>query len=808
MIECQLINGAKRMITKVKDTSHAVILVIDDEPNLRDTYRRYLEHLHYTVLVADNGQTGLEMFELGKPDLVLTDLRMPQMDGLEVLMQVRKRSPDTPVIIISGKGEIDDVIKALRLGAWNYLSKPLDSLLVLEHVVQKALENARLVLESRHATANKLEQLALYDSLTGFPNRIYFQDLLAHEIAHARRKRSQIALLLVDLDHFKWVNDSLGHAAGDNLIKEVSRRLQLCIRDSDRIARLGGDEFTIMLTNVIYPGNAASLAQKLIAMVEEPITLLGQNVHVGASVGIAIYPEDADTMENLLKHADIAMYQAKKAGRNTFQFFSKEFHATAFERIAMEDALHKALERHELIVHYQPKLDLVTNRLSGAEALVRWIKPDGCLVNPAQFIPLAEETGLILPIGKQVLHAACQFSAQWIHAQDNPMKIAVNLSSREFNQPNLVKQIHDILQETDLPPEQLEIEITESMVMGNMEKAIAIMWKLRDLGISLAMDDFGTGYSSLGYLKRFPLNILKIDRSFVQDLPGCLGDGAIVDAILSMAHSLKLHVVAEGVETQEQLDYLRQRECETAQGFLIAKPMSKEDLLNFCASHDCASFALLEEKSGQSQQVKKSVTKGRVHDLSNALQVILTNSQLMLDQTPHASDEYMLLDGIVKAGMRSKDVIRQLVDVNKQNNERVLLAHVPAEIKPDVTGQLRILLVEDQLEVGSIVKKLLEVNGFHVNSFNDPLETLAYIRLAPESFDLLLTDLNMPALSGRELAHALMEINPAIPVIICSGYGDHSILSEKGLENVRDCLSKPLTSIELTNAIRTVFKVA
>ncbi|MBF0285597.1 MAG: EAL domain-containing protein [Magnetococcales bacterium] len=447
---------------------------------------------------------------------------------------------------------------------------------VLSHYVAIFLD-----ITGQKETEHKLERLAFYDALTGLPNRMLFRDRLTHEIAQTHRSSKPMALMFIDLDRFKWVNDTLGHAAGDELLKEVSRRLLGCVRQSDTVARLGGDEFTIILTDVAHPEAASAVAQKLITSVRQPIPLLGQDVHVGASVGIALYPSDAPDMETLIKHADMAMYQAKEAGRNTFRFISLDLHAQAFDRIAMEDDLHKALDREELVLFYQPKMDLADRGVRGAEALVRWRKPEAGMVNPAQFIPLAEETGLILPMGRWILESACQGVAHWFQGSDAPFKLAVNLSSREFQQPDLVERIHEIMEKTGASPERLELEITESMVMGDVEKAIGLMTRLRDMGLSLAMDDFGTGYSSLGYLKRFPLTTLKIDRSFVMDLPGRQGEGAIVEAIISMAHSLNLKVVAEGVETQEQLDYLRQRGCESIQGYLIGKPMPEAEWLRF-----------------------------------------------------------------------------------------------------------------------------------------------------------------------------------------------------------------------------------
>ncbi|MBF0182278.1 MAG: EAL domain-containing protein [Magnetococcales bacterium] len=564
-------------MNEVKDGScRSTLLIIEDEPDLCATFCRYFKHLKYNVLTAHDGCKGVELFGQAHPDLVLTDLRLPGMDGLQVLARIRQESRDTPVIIVSGKGEIDDVIEALRMGAWNYLSKPLESLLVLGHAVERALEHARLIQEHREALEHKLERLSLYDTLTGLPNRVFFLDRLAHELAIARRNKQQFALMIIDLDRFKWVNDTLGHIVGDDLLRVMSSRLRQCVRDSDRIARLGGDEFTIILDNVIHPENVASLAQKLIGVIREPVVLQGQPLHMGASVGIATFPSDAMDLEDLIKHAEMAMYQAKETGRNTFCFASQELHAKAAERIALENELYQALDRQELTAFYQPKLDLDRTRLCGAEALVRWIKPDGSVITPARFVPLAEETGLILPIGKSMLLAACHATAHWLADWDLPFKMAVNLSSREFQQPGLVERIREVLQESGVAAEHIEIEITESMVMGHVEKAVEVMKAIRDLGITLAMDDFGTGYSSLGYLKRFPLNTLKIDQSFVRDLSGELRDGAIVDAILAMAHSLQLSVVAEGVETVEQFTYLCSRGCEMAQGYLIGRPMSQE----------------------------------------------------------------------------------------------------------------------------------------------------------------------------------------------------------------------------------------
>ncbi|MBF0339948.1 MAG: EAL domain-containing protein [Magnetococcales bacterium] len=430
---------------------------------------------------------------------------------------------------------------------------------------------------SRKETEQKLERLAFYDPLTGLPNRLLFRDRLSQELLACRRRNVQLGLLFIDLDRFKWVNDTLGHASGDELLREISQRLLGCVRRQDTVARLGGDEFTVILSGLEHPEAASGVAQKIIGVVCEPVRINEQDVHVGASVGIAVFPQDADDLEMLIKNADMAMYQAKDAGRNTFRFFSRELHAQAFDRIAMEDDLHKALDRDELLLYHQPKVCLKTGCLQGMEALVRWNKPEHGMVNPGQFIPLAEETGLILPMGAWILRTACQQNAAWSEAIGKTLKCAVNLSGRQFQQKNLAEEVKGVLEYYNLPPESLELEITESIVMGNVDEAIAIMRRLRDLGLSLAIDDFGTGYSSLNYLKRFPISTLKIDQSFVRELPDVRENRAIVDAIISLARSLDLGVVAEGVETVAQLEYLHQSGCEEVQGYLLSRPLGLKE---------------------------------------------------------------------------------------------------------------------------------------------------------------------------------------------------------------------------------------
>ncbi|MBF0297065.1 MAG: EAL domain-containing protein [Magnetococcales bacterium] len=436
-------------------------------------------------------------------------------------------------------------------------------------------------ISEQKATERKLLNLAYYDPLTDLPNRAMFRERLTHELATAHRHRKGVALFFIDLDRFKFVNDTLGHAAGDDLLRIVAKRLTTRVRENDTVARLGGDEFTVILTDVTHPEQVSGIAQGMIDALRTPLTLMGQEVQIGGSIGIALYPGDGHDFDSLTKHADMAMYLAKEKGRNNFQFFSDELQTRIFERITLEDELKKAIAGNELLLHYQPKFDLAGNRVVGMESLVRWQKPGAGLISPARFIPLAEETGLILPMGEWILENSCRQSVAWNQGGQCHFQVAVNLSARQFQQPELIARVQETLWRTALPPECLELEITESMLMGNIEESITIMKNLREIGVSLAMDDFGTGYSSLNYLKRFPVNTLKIDQSFVRDLTRDSSDAAIVRAIIGLARTLGLKVVAEGVENAEQLEFLREHGCHQVQGYFLAKPLPGDAFARF-----------------------------------------------------------------------------------------------------------------------------------------------------------------------------------------------------------------------------------
>jgi diguanylate cyclase (GGDEF)-like protein/PAS domain S-box-containing protein len=430
----------------------------------------------------------------------------------------------------------------------------------------------------RKRVEEQIQHQAYHDALTGLPNRMLFLDRLQIALAHARRQGGQPAVLFLDLDDFKVINDTLGHATGDRLLQGLAERLITNVREDDTVARMGGDEFTLLLPNVGRVEDAARLAGKLLEAVAQPFQIDGQDLFVTTSVGVSLYPGDGEDAETLLKNADRAMYRAKELGRNNYQLFAPALNVRAVNRLSLETRLRRALEREEFLLHYQPQVNLATRRIVGLEALIRWREGDGALLEPAEFIPVAEEARLILPLGQWILRAACKQARAWQDQGLPEVRLAVNLSARQFQQQDLIRSVFFAVRDAGLPPRRLELEITESAAMQNVDRTIGMLHGLRDMGVRISMDDFGTGHSSLSYLKRFPIDAVKIDQSFVRDMTSDPSDAAIVKAIVAMAHSLGLNVVAEGVETLAQADFLRRTGCDEMQGYLVGRPLPADEI--------------------------------------------------------------------------------------------------------------------------------------------------------------------------------------------------------------------------------------
>ena len=686
------------------------VLVIDDDLTTLLLAQRSLENAGFNALLAKNGQEGLEMFEQSHPDIILLDVEMPVMDGIEMCRTLRTlpQGKNIPVIMITGLNDLASIQKAYTVGATDFARKPINWTIVIYRIryllransVIKALETNKIRLAKAQKIANlgnwdwdihnntiiwsdqmyrifkidpgttdfsreiffnrvhpqdrdnlqetfqslleksgsssceyrilfddgsirylqqqsetitntdnqllgfsgtiqditeqklteeKIRRLAYFDSLTGLLNRLSFQERMESALALAKRNQRIMAILFLDLDNFKQINDTLGHDQGDLLLKTVADQLLEGTRASDAVARigaddieadvarLGGDEFTILLTEIAQREDAGLVAQRILNLLSEPIFLGEHKVFATPSIGVAVFPDDGETSSSLLKNADTAMYHAKQCGKDNFQFYTSAMNTNSLVRLNLDSELRQALDNNEFIIHYQPIRDCRSNKIIGCESLLRWNSLQHGLIQPDNFIPLIENNGMIFEIGKWVLFSACLQNKAWQLAGLEPIQIAVNLSSLQFRHSNLLNTIEQALLESQLDPSYLALELTESMIMQISKQTITTLQKLKQAGVGLSIDDFGTGYSSLSYLKRFPLSTLKIDKSFIHDLPKNKDDAAITTAVIAMAHSLNLRVIAEGVEKPEQADFLKMLGCEALQGYLFGRPVPAED---------------------------------------------------------------------------------------------------------------------------------------------------------------------------------------------------------------------------------------
>lgn len=687
---------------------------MDDDVTARLLMRESLEQSGFEVVEAEDGSKAVQSFSEIRPDIVLMDVEMPNMDGFLACATLRRlpEGADTPILMVTGHEDVESVHRAFEVGATDFLPKPINwallgfrvrymlrssrtyralkdsearlakaqqmarlghwdwyvaegrwefsdevcrilglaqgdrpanredmvkaihpvdrdqvsqlftatlqgeqkyeieyRLLLPDQTVRVVVEKADVrhndqgkpehvvgtvqdVTERRQAEA-KIRSLAYYDGLTGLPNRQMFSELFTQAMRHARRSEKPLALLFLDIDNFKDVNDSLGHGAGDDLLRQVADRFSGCIRGGDllgragkessstSIFRFGGDEFILVLTNLQQEQDASLVARRIMGALSEPFPVGGQDFFATVSIGIAVYPSDGDDVKTLLRNADSAMYHAKQKGKNTFEFYTESLTQVSIERMNVEVKLRRAIEQGELKLFFQPKVETRSGLLAGAEALLRWSTSGLGSVSPARFIPVAEETGLIIPIGEWALREACRQMQAWDAVGLPPVTVAVNVSARQLHSGDLSRVVSDLLDETGLRPQCLELELTESAIMSDVPRAKLILQKLSELGVRISIDDFGTGYSSLGQLKKFPVDALKIDQSFVRSLPEDADDSSITLAIIAMAHSLGIRVVAEGVETEAQYSFLKEHGCDEVQGYLFSPSVSAPEFVQF-----------------------------------------------------------------------------------------------------------------------------------------------------------------------------------------------------------------------------------
>jgi diguanylate cyclase (GGDEF)-like protein len=663
----------------------------------------------FIVIEAENGREALALFNSDKPDLILLDVMMPEMDGFETCTAIRNlpAGKHTQILMVTGLDDTNSIERAFEVGANDFVAKPLNWIMLghrgkymlragrafqelnrNKHRLAKTQELAKLgnweidlindrfhcspeagrllglgnnkqvtykdflapVIAREHdkvkdiidtaitenqpfsihyqiifpdgtqhyilnrgeiivngngvaetmlgaiqdvtqlkVAEEEIRRLAFYDGLTGLANRTLFMNHLNHEISTAKRRKETFAVLFLDLDQFKRVNDTYGHHIGDLLLKNVSETLQKCIRSSDitsslgsndsdtLIARLGGDEFTLLLSDIIEPENAAIVARRIFQEIPKTYNLKGHEISITTSIGISVFPTDGEEAETLLKHADAAMYHAKDSGRNNYQFFKKSLNEAVIERFSLEKDIKTALEKEEFVLYYQPQLELSTLKIVGAEALIRWLHPDKGMIPPDRFIPIAEESGLIIDINKWVIETACKQHNQWKQAGLGPIRIAVNVSGYQITNQNIVQILGDALQTSGIDPKYLEMEITENILMRNTKETIRVLQQIKDLNIKIALDDFGTGYSSLSYLMSFPIDIIKIDRSFVMECTTQKNNRVIIKTIIAMGHSMGMKIIAEGIETKEQLEFLNGYDADIGQGYFFSRPVPQDE---------------------------------------------------------------------------------------------------------------------------------------------------------------------------------------------------------------------------------------
>ncbi|CDQ08856.1 Response regulator receiver modulated diguanylate cyclase/phosphodiesterase [Acidithiobacillus ferrivorans] len=617
------------------DIFNASLLIVDDKEANVLLLERMLRGAGYASVASTTVSHAVcELHRKNRYDLILLDLQMPSMDGFQVMECLKAIELDgyLPVLVITAQPEHQ--LRALQAGAKDFISKPFDLPEVLmrihnmlevrllhreskhhcrrleetvqelrtaesglrttkaalskekaaldEHVLQLQRANEHLVVATIKAheladqiqvARDQIDYTAQHDALTGLPNRLLLQDRLGQAIEVARRQERPLAVMFLDLDRFKYVNDSLGHAVGDQLLQSVAQRLKSGLRHSDTISRQGGDEFIVLLPNIEHAEDAALSAGKILAALTPPHRIGEHEFHISVSIGISIYPDDGQDTEILLKSADAAMYYAKENGRNAYKFFEPEMNARVVRRQSIETELRRALERQEFVLHYQPVIHLLSGKTVGVEALIRWQHPEHGILLPDEFVPIAEECGLILPMGRWVLREACSQAQTWIQAGIPPLTVAINTSAFEFRGKNFVENIRATLAETGLAPHLLELEMTETVLMSDSASTNSVLNALVDMGIKLAIDDFGTGYSSLTYLRQYPVDALKIDQSFVRQMTSSTDSTSIVDAVINLGINLKKRTVAEGIETAEQHALLLALHCDEGQGYYFSPPV-------------------------------------------------------------------------------------------------------------------------------------------------------------------------------------------------------------------------------------------
>lgn len=583
------------------------LLLVDDEVEITSSLERIFKRRHYRVIKANSGQEALAILKREEVGVVITDQRMPGMTGVELLSQVHKLYPDMIRIVLTGQADMAAVMDAVNKGSvYRFLTKPWDSnelaysvdeafqhheLIVERQQLMRDIENANIELQKINTLLNEriedkaaeLVHITQYDALTKLPNRLLFLDRLQQAILNARKNNKHVAVIILGLDRFNLVNNSHGHKTGDSILILVAERIADIMTENNTVARLTGDEFAIVLTELNSAQDAADLIDGVSNVLSKPFMINGNEFYTQASIGVSVFPDDNDSAEVILQNAHTAMNKAKEKGGALYQFYTSNMHIGISERLEIENDLRRAIEKEEFVIRYQPQINILSSSLVGMEALIRWQHPKKGFISPAVFIPVLEKIGLISNVGEWVIKTVCNQHRAWREAGQTVPRVSVNLSVRQFDDPNLLQNIERIFFETEFDPQkyELEFEVTESLVIDDVENIIDILTKFNDRNIRVAIDDFGTGYASLSYLTQFPIQSLKIDLSFISRINQGKSDRSIIIAIIALAHSIGLSVIAEGVEDKEQLVFLLENKCDEVQGYYFSKPISSVDMLHY-----------------------------------------------------------------------------------------------------------------------------------------------------------------------------------------------------------------------------------
>ncbi len=550
-----------------------VVVLADDDPSIRLMVRHVLESEDYEIIEAADGLEAIRAVEKHNPALILLDAVMPGLDGFTTCQQIKDKGfKDIPVIMITGLDDDLSVERAYEVGAIDFITKPI-KWAVLKHRVRSVI--ATVVAE------RKVKLLAYRDSLTQLPNRLLFADRLEQSLIRAARNRDAVALMLIDLDDFKLVNDSFGHDAGDKLIKAIANLLSSSLRRADTVARLGGDEFAVIVEGIDSASDAISIADNLTTILKHNVRIDNHETFVSASVGIAVFPDDGSDARVLLKNADTAMFRAKENGRHCFQFYTPEMSVTAMERLDLENSLRKALQNDEFVLHYQPMVEIHKNEVAGVECLLRWQHPEKGIIEPEDFVEVAEDSGLIIPIGEWVIRTVCRQIKQWHNAGMEQQNVSINISSRQFKDQDIVGLFKRELEDSGIDASCINIDIAESTLIENIGEVEKVLVKLHDMGMNIAINDFGTGFASVAYLKDFAIDVIKLDHSFISSIPDGEADSAIVTAVAGLTRGLKLKLLAVGVENERQLQMLKGLGCQLGQGNYWSKPLPADQYEQF-----------------------------------------------------------------------------------------------------------------------------------------------------------------------------------------------------------------------------------